>query len=285
MCQPATRGIWIDVISAAHELRSGTLTGTPEQLARICRCTVPDLCLALADLSTTGTADIREREGIISITCRRLARIEKEREYERNRKQKQRQYKRQESLPHDEDEKQCPGDNCTENKDLNGCPEHVPPNVPELSPYMICDFSNISLFDIKENIREVTTQEVIGGCGGKEKPEKPPKTPFDVFWDAYPRKENKYTAIKAFEKLRPDKELLVTILSWLELGRQSEQWQDKSKIPHPSVWLNQKRWIGDPPPMATEPQARAPAKKRSSMAWLNEEIAAAEAREAADTGG
>ena len=67
---------------------------------------------------------------------------------------------------------------------------------------------------------------------------------FDRFWQAYPRKTAKPQAAKAFARLRPDEPLLSRMLAALALQRQSAQWQrdDGQFIPHPSTWLNGRRW-------------------------------------------
>ena len=67
---------------------------------------------------------------------------------------------------------------------------------------------------------------------------------FDRFWQAYPRKTAKPQAAKAFARLRPDEPLLLRMLAALALQRQSAQWQrdDGQFIPHPSTWLNGRRW-------------------------------------------
>ena len=67
---------------------------------------------------------------------------------------------------------------------------------------------------------------------------------FDRFWQAYPRKTAKPQAAKAFARLRPDEPLLSRMLAALALQRQSAQWQrDEGQfIPHPSTWLNGRRW-------------------------------------------
>jgi hypothetical protein len=63
------------------------------------------------------------------------------------------------------------------------------------------------------------------------------------FWHAYPRKVAKAAAFKAWQKVneKPDINFLIKTV-----GRQaqSEQWrQDGGKfIPHPSTWINQRRW-------------------------------------------
>ena len=67
---------------------------------------------------------------------------------------------------------------------------------------------------------------------------------FDRFWDVYPRHVNKQAAMRAFEKLKVDDELLDTILKAIEKQKTSDQWtKDNGQfIPHPATWLNQRRW-------------------------------------------
>lgn len=60
---PATRGIWVDLLSHMHQLdRQGLVSGTSEQLARYARCSVHELLHALHELSTSGAADIQSRQ-------------------------------------------------------------------------------------------------------------------------------------------------------------------------------------------------------------------------------
>ena len=70
------------------------------------------------------------------------------------------------------------------------------------------------------------------------------KNGFDEFWKAYPKKTAKKNAVNAWEKIKPDEELLKTILSALEQQKKSAQWRrDKGQfIPYPATWLNGKRW-------------------------------------------
>lgn len=72
---------------------------------------------------------------------------------------------------------------------------------------------------------------------------------FARFWAVYPRKEAKQTALKAFTKINPDESLLETILSAVERFKNSAQWQEDGGqfIPHPSTFLNQRRWEDEPP--------------------------------------
>ena len=75
LCSPATRGIWVDVICAMHARhRSGELIGKVEQLARICRCNLAEMTAAIAELDSTGTADVTDRNGIVTLVCRRMQR-------------------------------------------------------------------------------------------------------------------------------------------------------------------------------------------------------------------
>jgi hypothetical protein len=91
LCTPATRGVWIDLLCAIHKLdRGGELCGTPEQLARIARCSPVELGIALTELQTTGTADVSERNGAVRIVSRRMYRDAKLREEWRLQKQRQR---------------------------------------------------------------------------------------------------------------------------------------------------------------------------------------------------
>lgn len=97
---PATRGIWIDLLSHMHQLdRQGKVSGTSDQLARFARCSEHELIHALNELSTSGAADIQSREiesgnGQVTVKFtvinRRMAREHREREQTRKRVQKSR---------------------------------------------------------------------------------------------------------------------------------------------------------------------------------------------------
>jgi hypothetical protein len=64
---------------------------------------------------------------------------------------------------------------------------------------------------------------------------------FETFWKQYPNKKAKPVAERAWLKMRP---VLETVLTSLALQKQSDQWtRDGGKyIPHPATWLNGKRW-------------------------------------------
>jgi hypothetical protein len=62
---------------------------------------------------------------------------------------------------------------------------------------------------------------------------------FEVFWEAWPRKQAKGTARRAWQKI-PNSEYLA-ITAGLNRWRSSDQWT-RGVIPHPSTWLNEERW-------------------------------------------
>ncbi|MGE7139165.1 helix-turn-helix domain-containing protein [Luteibacter sp. NPDC031894] len=72
-----------------------------------------------------------------------------------------------------------------------------------------------------------------------------PADGFDEFWAAYPRKDGRKDAVKAWNKLKPNAELLTKILSALALQAKSARWteQDGKYIPHGSTYLNGERWL------------------------------------------
>lgn len=75
LCMPATRGVWIDLLCAMHDLdRSGELCGTLDELARVARCSTLDLTQALTDLQNKRAAEVRERNGVYYVRNRRMHR-------------------------------------------------------------------------------------------------------------------------------------------------------------------------------------------------------------------
>lgn len=76
----------------------------------------------------------------------------------------------------------------------------------------------------------------------KEKKDKGLKqSTFEIFWQAYPRKEGKKKAQDAFAKVTVSLEAL---LSAIEIQKKTPQWEKDNGqyIPHPATWLNGKRW-------------------------------------------
>lgn len=72
---------------------------------------------------------------------------------------------------------------------------------------------------------------------------------FSVFWNAYPRKVGKAPAEKAWLKITPNESLLKQIVDALEWQAKQSDWlkDDGKFIPHPSTWLNGRRWEDEQP--------------------------------------
>jgi len=105
-CTPATRGIWMDLLCRMHDaVCKWKVSGTVEQLARMARCTPPDMITALTELcatdcalisvgnsdvtqnvtvnvtvkSVTCNANVLEKNTNVTVVCRRLQREHSER--------------------------------------------------------------------------------------------------------------------------------------------------------------------------------------------------------------
>ena len=67
---------------------------------------------------------------------------------------------------------------------------------------------------------------------------------FEKFWETYPKKVGRKAAHKAFVKLKPNEELLKTMISAIDRAMGMEQWQKDNGqfIPNPTTWINQERW-------------------------------------------
>lgn len=70
---------------------------------------------------------------------------------------------------------------------------------------------------------------------------------FDKFYAGYPRKSNKQAAQQAWNKLKPDDELQSLITQDIQNRINANHWDlsQKDYIPHPSTYLNQKRWTDE----------------------------------------
>lgn len=70
------------------------------------------------------------------------------------------------------------------------------------------------------------------------------KNQFAEFWKEYPRKVAKAKAEKAWESVKPTDEVFEEIMQAVRRQKLSEQWRKDNGqyIPHPTTWLNQKRW-------------------------------------------
>lgn len=67
---------------------------------------------------------------------------------------------------------------------------------------------------------------------------------FAEFWSAYPKKQGKGAAEKAFLKISPTASLHETMIAAVRAAVLSRQWREQNGrfIPNPATWLNQRRW-------------------------------------------
>jgi hypothetical protein len=72
---------------------------------------------------------------------------------------------------------------------------------------------------------------------------------FPEFWTAYPRKQDKGHAKKAWAKLKVDRPLLTIMLNSIVKAKESDQWvKDNGKfIPFPATWLHGEGWTDEYP--------------------------------------
>ena len=70
----------------------------------------------------------------------------------------------------------------------------------------------------------------------------PKDVTFEQFYNAYPRKVGRYTAEKSFKKLsnKDKNDAYKGLVNYLKYWKASET--EKQFIPHPSTFINQKRW-------------------------------------------
>lgn len=102
---------------------------------------------------------------------------------------------------------------------------------------------------------EKKEQQVIGssygsaldrGCKGKDTAttEERAQALFEQFWKAYPRKDSKKAALKAFTRIPNLDEEFPRIMEAVDNAKKSNQWnEDHGKfIPYPATYLNGEKW-------------------------------------------
>lgn len=79
MCEPATRGVWVDALCAMHERKQGFVRGSISQLCRVLRCNDTELQMAISDLQNTRAGEIVTHcNGDVTLRSRRKTREFKE---------------------------------------------------------------------------------------------------------------------------------------------------------------------------------------------------------------
>lgn len=117
----------------------------------------------------------------------------------------------------------------------------------------------------KEEKRRVNTTPQTPREGGEKVSTKAPGSDlwFAEFWNAYPRKENRAKAHQAWTKLNPDRGLVDAILRAIAAQKVKGCLEPRSDpsgrsfIPHPTSWINGRRWE-DQPPEEVKPKSAVP---------------------------
>ena len=119
---------------------------------------------------------------------------------------------------------------------------------------------NIKKERIEEIYTPLTPQEGEGASVHNQR--------FEIWWKAYPKKVAKQYALKAWNRIKPDKALFEKMLKALREQKQSEQWRrDNGKyIPNPATWLNGGYWDNEP----EQPAARLGIQKQTSAHAFDE---------------
>lgn len=88
----------------------------------------------------------------------------------------------------------------------------------------------------------------------KEKILKSDSEAFAAFWEAYPNKKNKQTAMARWDRMRVTAELYKKIMEGLKRAQRSREWaeQDGRYIPHPASWLHAGGWENEYRPLSPE---------------------------------
>ena len=122
--------------------------------------------------------------------------------------------------------------------------------------------------DISENIPPLPPTG--GKRGGRKKDKSVPSwnpERFEAFWEyyrAHARGENRQGAVKAWDKLQPDDDLIAVMGKALQAQVRSESWRAGVGIPYAATWLNNARWT-DTPKAARE--AESPEEEGRRYGW------------------
>lgn len=101
ICSPATRGIWIDFVCSMWDAKVDRVSGTAQDLSRLCRCSEGEMVDAVHELALKNAADIEEQNGFFTVICRRLR---KQQELSKIRAKSGAKAKQSERMPENEDE-------------------------------------------------------------------------------------------------------------------------------------------------------------------------------------
>lgn len=102
------------------------------------------------------------------------------------------------------------------------------------------------------NININNTNKKTSSLENTEKNQYITPSQFEEFWHMYPRKVDKGKAKAAWNKVcsrKNDRPTWRCVKRAIIKQKESERWQDKKFIQHPTTWLNKYGWLNDPAEM------------------------------------
>jgi len=211
-CSAASRGIWMDLICLMFDTGEGEVSGTISFLTRGIHCTEEELRTAIMEFKQTGVADVNltlgidDPNAIITVTSRRLKRVEKERK--QNADRQKRYYDRQ------------------KNKET-----HTPNG--NLTRAYAEDEDEVE--EEEEEEREEKRKEIVKRKG------KNTANRFDEFWELYPRKRAKAKCREKWKARHLDDQADELIADVGKRLKHDERWTS-GFVPDPLTYINGDRW-------------------------------------------
>jgi len=118
-------------------------------------------------------------------------------------------------------------------------------------------FIDKALWDKTDSIPTVSQQLPNTTTNPNPKPKELYTSNFVSFWEKYPRKIGKGSAFKSYKNIKEPRPSLQIILNAIEAQNKTDQWKDKQFIPHPTSWINQRRWEDELEPVnGTVPEVK-----------------------------
>lgn len=104
----------------------------------------------------------------------------------------------------------------------------------DLAPLIECGFLEADASTRKQMLADDTTEE-------RREEERRGEVPFQDFWDLYPRHEKPVQAEKAWKRLSVKNQKA----AMAALPEHIARWDNPKYIPHPTSWINGKRWLDE----------------------------------------